>query len=337
MFKVTLQRLLVCSIALSANSGLAVASEKADAPVIEGKEAHGGKSVVCRKDDGTIASAELLDFYEGRIQSGLSLTKTNDRTRAEQLKHADEKFRAATGEQPWIAGYPVERYLRFLPADVKLEPTADSLNVIVPKKCAIEQLASYVNDETIYVDSEIWAALSETDRAGLLAHEAIYREERLYGATDSRHTRLMVALLFSDRALKYVKDEVPIDAGICTMFGDFDAFAGMTQFVYYPKGDKFVFQFLRLAGQLTLEKTTAEYDGNFPVVMKDNQVSWATMVTARSENIASYNVLLNASRKDLKSPETLTGRIFSSPYPDITTKGSRLHCLARVPNLQPVP
>src|SRR3989344_1070603 len=57
---------------------------------IAGDKGNGGYSVVCRNDDGTIASAELLDIYEGRLIHNLNYTN-NSLTVAALLSAAQYK------------------------------------------------------------------------------------------------------------------------------------------------------------------------------------------------------------------------------------------------------
>lgn len=185
-----------------------------------GESGGGGKSVVCRNSDGTIRSAELLDLYEGRVVYQLSY----------QESPVDWKIQSATFLEnsgvipkdsciPWIpytgstgssctthTGEPnsIEDYyvntvnhLTFLPEGTTLKPIDDSYEVIAPKNCNIEQTVNYQNDNLILVDSEIWKALSETQKSALIVHESVYRYLRDYGEKDSRRARHFNAYIFS--------------------------------------------------------------------------------------------------------------------------------------------
>jgi hypothetical protein len=61
------------------------------------------------------------------------------------------------------------------------------------KKCRVEQLvirAKHYNGVTYWIQSEIYNKLNETDRRGIIIHEAIYHTFNLYyGDTDSARTR----------------------------------------------------------------------------------------------------------------------------------------------------
>lgn len=191
-----------------------------------GESGGGGKSVVCRNPDGTIRSAELLDLYEGKAVYQLNY----------QESPLDWKIQSATvlensgaipsdGCFPWNphTGSPSEdggtgsscfshiggpssiedyyvnavNHLTFLPEGTTLKAIDDSYEVIAPRKCNIEQTVNYQNDNLILIDSEIWKALSETQKSALVVHESVYRYLRDYGEKDSRRARHFNSYLFS--------------------------------------------------------------------------------------------------------------------------------------------
>ncbi len=153
-----------------------------------GIEGGGGKAVVCRDQKRAIRSAEVLDLYEGRAIYGFIY--------AESKTPWAEQARAALDggddyPKKWLPA--VVQYLRVLPRETSLVAVNDSLETVVPRDCAIEQAANYINDQQILVDGEIWGALSETGKAALAVHEASYRYLREFGDTDSRRARIYTA------------------------------------------------------------------------------------------------------------------------------------------------
>ncbi|MCB0367933.1 MAG: hypothetical protein KDD45_00480 [Bdellovibrionales bacterium] len=176
----------------------------------------GGQGIVCRDVKGNITSAQSMDLYEGRIVYGLHIS-TNATPFQTQAKLAVSTIVSPVGRLIEYYSEQIQKYMRIMPVGVQLQPINDSLDVIIPPKgCAIEQLANYYNDKNILISGDIWNALSETDRAALILHEAVYATNRIVGATDSRQSRHVVASLF-DPSTKWtnVKDQLPTDALNC--------------------------------------------------------------------------------------------------------------------------
>ena len=168
---------------------------------------NGGDLVICRDGERRIVSAELLDFYEARVLRGIPM----------DLGAADlsiqSKITLAIGR---IRGLSADRYAeyqarvqefyaraKFFP-DVHLEDIPDSDHLVLPQGCAIEQIAiqraEAAADEPLYVISqELWDALDNDNRAGLVLHEIIYRESILMGRQSSREARYFNSYLCSQR------------------------------------------------------------------------------------------------------------------------------------------
>lgn len=171
---------------------------------------NGGHALVCRDPDRRIRSAELFDYYEARVQSGL-VAKLGD----DALPYPD-KVRIALARLAVHSPKRAARYLEqaqsfvadatFLsPEEARLRPIpdrdADVGNLIeAPPGCAIEQLAiqhipKYPSDKRYFVQAEIWSALDEQSRAGLVLHEVIYREALDSFQTNSLNARYFNAFL----------------------------------------------------------------------------------------------------------------------------------------------
>lgn len=188
---------------------LVVGGASSQAFAAGGMEGGGGKSVVCRNPDGTIRTAEVLDLYESRTVFGLPYQESPVPWRRQAIEIFEASgIRTDIGQTPPSSIYDwfqnASSHLHFLPDGTSLKPIDDSLEVIVPKGCLIEQTANYQNDRRILVSTEIWNALSETQRAALLIHEAAYRHLRAEGEKDSRRARHFTAHIVSGNKIEEV-------------------------------------------------------------------------------------------------------------------------------------
>lgn len=162
----------------------------------------GGGAIVCRDSSGKIQSARLLDLWEGEWD-GFSIPKSG-KSVEEQVQNALarlEQFNPKLAEDVREELASVEKNMRVLPKGVVLPSISDAYNELSSKDCNLETLAHY-NDtkELLYVSFEIHSAISKTDRAALMMHEAVYRSFRKAAKeSDSRRVRAITARLFSDR------------------------------------------------------------------------------------------------------------------------------------------
>ena len=213
----------------------------------------GGRSVVCRNPAGEITSAQMLDLYEGEKVYKLSVPRS-DAPMEEQIAKAlgklSEKARLPIQFQ---AGFIREK-MSLLPEDVKLPLLEDSREFALPRNCEVEQLAIYYSMDNIQVDGQIWSKLSETDRAALLVHEAIYLYDRNGGATTSRRSRRIVANLFSDAALVLEDPTAGAPKGAIQCFGYTEAKTHGTAFYAFREGPYVKLQFYTLGGRLSYSK-----------------------------------------------------------------------------------
>ena len=165
---------------------------------------NGGGAFVCRDTKGKILSAELVDFYEGTSEYKL-LIKKSGLSIEDQVNKAIVKYiavSAATTQEFMESVETVQQLMNVVP-NAKLENTNDFELRVSPKSCTggkvkFEQLANYTDDEKLTVDQEIYGALSETDKAGLVIHEASYLLARKWhDVVSSREARRLTAHLFS--------------------------------------------------------------------------------------------------------------------------------------------
>jgi hypothetical protein len=162
---------------------------------------NGGDAVVCRDVSGAIQKAELYDFYEGRVQRGLHIA----------LPIGADPVAVATATIERIKTLDPARYARLaarIPqfmgetqmVNSSLTPIPDMGVVLLDPACKTEQLAIHRDpelpfDKTFLIAQEIWGALPTDHQAGLILHELIYEDARLFGHQDSQASRYLNALI----------------------------------------------------------------------------------------------------------------------------------------------
>ncbi|WP_374029185.1 hypothetical protein [Bdellovibrio bacteriovorus] len=196
-------------------------------------------------------------MYEAKNVYGLTLVP--QKGSVEDIVSVIQKKLEGTMSQAELHLLPlferVTKIMKFVPPTAVIKPVDDAAEVVLPKNCKLEQLAHYVDDETLIVSQEIWNALSATDKAALITHEAIYRLERTYGAKDSRRARKIVGHVFSDFAFEKVDADLPPGAKFCSAKNK----GKMTyQFAYYPSSNArhTVLQFMWFEGKPVFSKKT---------------------------------------------------------------------------------
>lgn len=196
----------VQTVAVPSVAQAEVVASRADGTVDGG----GGKGILCTENGST--KLEILDFYEAEQIYGLQLRDLKITDETQMLTELTKMFQEYWSDPGTLntAGSPeirdsLNKYfnkflskVRFVQSDKHLKLTDDSLEAIVEKNCEVVQIAVYYNESTLIVDKELWDKLSWQSKAGLLAHELIYRTARQTGAKDSVQTRRLVSYLFSD-------------------------------------------------------------------------------------------------------------------------------------------
>ena len=143
---------------------------------------NGGNAVVCRNTNGSIRSAELLDFYEARRMRGiLPQLGSADLPVEVKLSIALSSFEK---KSPFLAAYLNERASAFSNEALfldgaALEPIPDSHHLAHPVGCDVEQLAiqrvpTFPEDKRYTVNNDIWMSLDNDSKAGLILHEVLY-------------------------------------------------------------------------------------------------------------------------------------------------------------------
>jgi hypothetical protein len=169
------------------------------------KKGNGGNSVVC--PDHT----ELLDFYEAGILDNYEFensTKSWEVILEEKLNLlARAKPDLAKKYQNWLKQF--NREVLFL-VDVNLGKVNDSLHVIIPDGCTVEQTVNQQStplpvEKRYWVSKKHWDNLSSLNKAGLIFHEFTYREMQ---SKDSREVRHITAFVFSKGFDQLTVDEI---------------------------------------------------------------------------------------------------------------------------------
>jgi hypothetical protein len=307
----------------------------------------GGKGVVCRDPSGAITSAQTLDLYEGRVLYGLNIPVFNKVTMQTQLAHALSIIPKSV--RPLIEGYAnsVQQNMRLVHG-IDLQPIDDALVVALPQGCMAEQLANYFSDTNVVVNGDIWDRMSESDRAALILHEAVYKAARLYGATDSQRSRHVVASLF-DPGTAWTEPQIPLPQN------GLKCFAKGTYFVAYPQGDSWVMQFQVLGGHIRMSDTqgiifgtNGEYDLNeaktLPIIKGDDRVGTSSRMSTTVSSIFENGDLVTITKRWEAPKDYNTGKVISGyqmpkyyiswtsqNYPATSSEEQFLNCSLQTP------
>lgn len=161
---------------------------------------NGGDVVVCSQNK-AIQSVELLDFYEARVFRGIdqdpALVKdTYEKTIATVLERLK---RVGPQKTPWYvtqAQLFIENAL-FLPSGTHLVDISDSDHLGFPDHCKVEQIVvrkdpRFEEDKLYTIDSDLWNQLDAKNKAGVILHELLYRNN-----DDSIGARYINSILWS--------------------------------------------------------------------------------------------------------------------------------------------
>lgn len=166
------------------------------------KTGNGGDAIVCRDETKTIKSAELLDYYEGRVLRGIHAKVGIEGQSYQEM--VEILLKRIAVKNPSRANLYREWYQKFfseavlLPA-ITLVDIPDSQHIAMPVGCGVEQIAvqmepRFPQDKRYTLSKDLWDSLSELGKAGLLIHELMYREFITEGATDSVNVRYLNSL-----------------------------------------------------------------------------------------------------------------------------------------------
>lgn len=255
---------------------------------------NGGNSVVCQDAQGH-SKAEVFDLYEGRVIRGL-VYQESPAPYLDQARNIIGTLGAALGQGPKSDGGVIDllerniQHLIFLPSGTGLKPIPDGDEFILPKTCQMVQTANFLDFEHIYIDSDIWQLLSNTQKAALLIHETIYEYLRDPGSKGnfvektSVRTRLAVSALISGVQPKpYLEPENPVEGAkqiYCTTDDALENDRPSSYFYAYPRKD----------GRIAIQMITAA-DRHFltrTLILSEPSASgldWENILTQRGFNI----------------------------------------------------
>lgn len=145
---------------------------------------NGGDVVTCRNSSGVIQSIELLDFYEERVIRQNPIRLDPAKSVEENFKLLVDRLDSVNAEIMKKSFLTFEKEVLFLDS-VELIDIPDSDHIVIPANCKIEQIViqkepSLVNPKRYTINLELWNRLGTVDKAGLIAHELIYK--RLIGS-----------------------------------------------------------------------------------------------------------------------------------------------------------
>ena len=225
-----------------------------------GKEGHGGHGIACHDMYSRIISVEVYDLWESEAVYGLKTADYGNMTWQEIV----EKRLAQLRDSQYSAHAPViaktrlvaER-LRFLREDVRLPDIDSDDELVLPRDCQKVTLASYVDDDTILIDSVYWGQLSEAGRAALVLHEGWYRALRERdGVTGSRRVRRINA---------YFMAEAPYRDPYAAQFGGWTQCQDPERTTVFTithdddgPDDTYQVHFLRLAGETVISERSSQ-------------------------------------------------------------------------------
>lgn len=186
-----------------------------------GHDGGGGQGVVCYQN-GKIQSVELLDFYEGRTLEGLTIGQYEGKY-LDIYKEVIAKKAPSSRAKAFLEYADKTVKFTFLKKGERLKEIEDSGSFIIPAGCKIEQVANYQGVNRIFIVTDFWEKMSETDRAGLYMHEYLWaRERKMGGIQKSIRARRTVARFF---AANYEFAGDPVEAKV----GDLDCVAADDQ------------------------------------------------------------------------------------------------------------
>ena len=175
---------------------------------------NGGNVIVCQD------YTRLLDYYEGEAVWGFH---TNHQTLSTEARGYD--LHAAMSQAEILLGrisaLDPQRYFSALRALRKMQESAAILPGIIlppvqdtgpifqiPTGCKLTQAASqglprFPNEFYFVFSEDIWNAMADVDRVGLVLHEALYFYEIQTGQVTSRSARYLTALVSSSEVGEY--------------------------------------------------------------------------------------------------------------------------------------
>jgi hypothetical protein len=261
--------LLIVSVSISA-WGQINSVHTARSGISGGQDGNGGDAIVCRMPDGKIKTAQLLDFYEYQTFEGGRIDLGGDHLSSiEKARFALRRMNRVAPTRALLYEQGLDNFLsesEFVKGPLLDLP--DQGPTGMPKGCKLEQLAIqttcypgqiysnpacldaqfyfenyYSWNQTIHgrkrykIDAEIWSALDENSKAGLMLHELLYREfANLEGLNSSDLIRKITSLISSNEMTKISQEEFNRVANFSVADVDFNNSLGKLSLFIMKKG-----------------------------------------------------------------------------------------------------
>ncbi len=188
---------------------------------------NGGDAVVCRNQDQSIKSVELLDYYEARVEKGLKINLNVNDSVEKNVKTLIERISIKDNQPKQFLNVYMKAFaneVKFLP-NTELVDIPDSHHMTFPSNCRVEQLAIqkqpvYPQDPRYTINQDLWEKMDSANQAGLIMHELLYRRLiETYHKGGSEQIRYINALLAADvvksmkvtEIMRYVYSPLKID------------------------------------------------------------------------------------------------------------------------------
>jgi hypothetical protein len=146
----------------------------------------GGPAMVCPSATDPVASAQMLDLFEGSIRYKTPAVLSGDSVHFER-------------EIAYLFAHS-----NFLPPGVGMQVPLDvgsDYAPVIQEGCHLEAVGYYDISGELEISQTVLNKMDNTDQAAFYTHEALYKMDRLFGfATNSEETRQFNALLFSANA-----------------------------------------------------------------------------------------------------------------------------------------
>jgi hypothetical protein len=300
---------------------------------IGGMDGSGGKAHVCRpmfwRD-----SAELFDFYEGRKQFGISVILNDDPVEVQVAQAIARVGRGRGAEFSKLLQQYADVIFpnkQLVTGESALLAIDDSKHVIGPEEdCEFEQIANYTPNNQILINENIWRILDNTNKAGLIVHEALYKVLRMYGATDSTRTRHAVAMAFAQEQTALLFEHIPDNALFChsKINTNGSSFPGTAFYAYNDENGNLILEFDYIDGQLMLSRAQTS-PGKIAIesLMNKNDHQQATVWS--NLNTTSYDRLAGIAFS-LEAPSVGRSKKLKVGFGNMPEIPSReIHCLPK--------
>jgi len=169
---------------------------------------NGGDVVVCRDSaDNSITSVELLDFYEINAVNGFSIQMPPDLNQNDALTLLLTRLQKYDTHPSEVLQELADQFLseaKFI-NDVELVDIQDSDHIFFPRGCAVEQIVvqktpEFPGEKRYYINQQLWAVLNNSNKAGLIVHEVLFRLAlRNKKTINSKPTRFLTGVLGANR------------------------------------------------------------------------------------------------------------------------------------------